>query len=177
MQSVLGAQIQQIHFFFEDVNDYQKAPPNFISQIMVSLDSTIYDDGDLIIRKGDHVENLDFIIKGSAMIIGTHVKPSGEKLRLNVVKLVEGSWFGDYNILFKLKSTFELEAKRLIGRSKSVTKLGDNKIQVFSLNCNKFLKISEQYPEFRRYCMMRANLRRAHFRQVYEENLHYYLLN
>jgi len=39
------------------------------------------------------------------------------------------------------------------------------------------MKICEEYPEYRRYCMMRANLRRAHFKQVFEENLHFYVLN
>jgi len=142
---------------------------------MVALDCTIYEEGDVIVRKGDHLEEIHFIIKGSSMVIGTHIKPDGEEVRLNVVMLREGSWYGDYNILFKLKSTFELVAKRFKG--KSITKLANDKIQIFSLKASKFLKICDEYPEFRRYCMMRANMRRAHFRQVFEENLHYFLLN
>ena len=52
------------------------------------------------------------------MLIGNYKSPSGKELRLNICALREGSWYGDYNILFKLKSTFDLVAKKFKGAGK-----------------------------------------------------------
>ena len=50
-------------------------------------------------------------------------------------------------------------------------------MQVFSLEKHKFMKVVHRYPSMRRWLRMRANLRRSHFKKVFEENRHIYLLN
>ena len=142
---------------------------------MVSFDSIIYDNDDAIVGKGDHLDDLFFIMQGSSMLVGTHTDQQGQEVRINVVRLSEGSWYGDFNIFFKQKSQYDLIAKKFKGAQ--ITKLSANKIQVFNIESAKFLAICEDYPEFHSFCMQRANLRYAHFKQVFEENLHYYILN
>ena len=39
------------------------------------------------------------------------------------------------------------------------------------------MDICAEYYEFRRYLLMRANTRRAHFIKVFHDNVHQYLLN
>ena len=46
-------------------------------------------------------------------------------------------------------------------------------IHVYKLDSLRFIDICNDYPDFRRYILMRANLRRAHFIKVFEENGHY----
>lgn len=94
-----------------------------------------------------------------------------------VVKLKEGSWFGDYQILLNVKSSFDLEAHEEKKSSKKrVHIIPPGKVQVFELDAEKFLKIINRYPEYRRKVLMRANLRRCHFMKVFRENKHIYLL-
>ena len=68
----MGKQIHRMRFFFEDFGDYQKAPEGFITKIMVSLDSTLFNEGDLIVRNGEHMEDIYFMNQGRAEIIGTY---------------------------------------------------------------------------------------------------------
>ena len=85
-----------MRFFFEDHCDYQKAPEAFIIKIMVSLDSTLFNEGDLIVENGEIMEEIFFINHGRAEIIGTFTKDEEEDVKVSVVELKEGSWFGDY---------------------------------------------------------------------------------
>ena len=98
---------------------------------------------------------------------------SEEIIRFPIVKLKEGSWFGDYQIMLNVRTMFELEAFRAPKKAKIQT----GKIHVFKLNDERFMKIINRYPEFRRWMLMRAKLRRCHFKKVFEENRHIYILN
>ena len=93
---------------------------------MVSFDSNIYDDGDAIVEKDDQLNDLFFIVQGSSMLVGIYKDPVGNEVRINVVQLKEGSWYGDPNIFFKYQSLYDLIAKKYKGRR--ITKLGSNKI-------------------------------------------------
>ena len=62
VQSVLKSQIKKLRFFFNDYKEEIKPPPGFEMQMMVSLESTLCDVGNLLVEKGQMVENLIFII-------------------------------------------------------------------------------------------------------------------
>ena len=107
-----------------------------------------------------------------------HKKQDDELIRIPIVKLKEGSWFGDYQIMLKVRSSWDLQAtKEPKDKGHSVAKIPPGLVQVFSLEKRKFKKIYHRYPPMRRWLRMRANLRRSHFRKVFEENRHIYLLN
>ena len=101
---------------------------------------------------------------------------SEEWYRIPAVTLRQGSWFGDYHILTSIKSNFELRASKAAkSHSGSTGRIGKNKVQIFQLNAEKFKEIVNHYPDFRRFLLLRANLRRTHWLKVYEENRHQWL--
>ena len=100
-----------------------------------------------------------------------------EIIRFPLVKLREGSWYGDYQIMLKVKSTWELEATKEPKHNDHFAKIPAGKMHVFTLEDKKFMKIVNKYPVFRRFMLMRSKMRRCHFRKVYEENRHIYILN
>ena len=57
------------------------------------------------------MEEIFFINHGRAEIIGTYKKKGEEEVKVSVVELKEGSWFGDYQILLNMKSNWDLIAK------------------------------------------------------------------
>ena len=63
---------------------------------MVSLDASRYEEGEIMVHKGEYMRDIIFIMKGSCDIYGTYQQLERELLRFKVVKLGEGSWFGDY---------------------------------------------------------------------------------
>ena len=97
------------------MNDKVYAPENFVSRLMVSFDSIIYDHDDCIVEKGEELDDLFFIMQGSSMLVGTFKNQQGTEVRINVVKLQEGSWYGDFNIFFKQRSQYDLIAKEYKG--------------------------------------------------------------
>ena len=100
-----------------------------------------------------------------------------EMIRFPLVKLREGSWYGDYQIMLNVKSTWELEATKEPKHNDHFAKIPAGKMHVFTLEDKKFMKIINKYPVFRRFMLMRSKMRRCHFRKVYEENRHIYILN
>ena len=78
--------------------------------IMVSLESSLYDIGDEIIQKGEKIRGLIFIINGHCDLYGIKRMSNDEKLKLKVVRLKTGSWYGDYQILLNTRSSWTLEA-------------------------------------------------------------------
>ena len=63
---------------------------------MISLESSLYDLGDLIVDKGEFLTDLIFIVQGECDLYGIDKLKNGDKIRQKVVRLKEGSWFGDY---------------------------------------------------------------------------------
>ena len=73
--------------------------------------------------------------------------------KLLIARLPECSWFGDYQILLDLESTFEMEAGKL---SKQDRENGANFIQIYKLKANVLIDLSGKYPQFRRFLLLRA---------------------
>ena len=57
-------------FFFYDFVENIKAPSNFVTKVMISLDSTIYNTGEQIVRMGQPIDSIIFFVQGGADMIG-----------------------------------------------------------------------------------------------------------
>ena len=71
VKATLIQYIETMNYFFAACEGC-KAPEGFIIKVMVSLDSSRYEHGDLIVKKGDVVKDLYFIMNGTCSIFGTH---------------------------------------------------------------------------------------------------------
>ena len=108
---------------------------------------------------------------GSIHLYGFHRFPgvNPETLRFKVVTLSSGSWFGDYQILLKISSFWEVE----VGRSandEQVRGLATYQSQLLEIDADKFRELIDQYPQFRSVVVTRANYRRTYWQKIYEEN-------
>ena len=78
-----------------------------------------------------------------------------------------------------LQCTSHWELKASAGSKKkgkgSTQQIGENKVQVFKLPKEKFKDAIDEYPSFRRFVFLRANLRRTNWKKVFEENRHQWL--
>lgn len=111
------------------------------------------------------MEDLILIEKGSCNLYGFQ-EYEGEVEKLLIARLFDHSWFGDYQILLEVESTFELEAGKV---SRQNLEEGTNFIQVYKINGSILNEISHKYPEFRRFLLLRASQRRSHFLKNFEE--------
>ena len=71
----------------------------FTRKILSKLNMRIYNPGDFVNKPGRHFEGLYFIYEGVVEIIDSTE-------RFVITKLPSGSFFGDYNIFFNVKSNF-----------------------------------------------------------------------
>ena len=88
--------------------------------------------------------------------------------------LHEGSWYGDCQVLLNVKSHWDMDV--VSQTKKHLNRIAADKALIFSIDAVRFMKIANKYPEFRRYLLTRANLRRAYFTKVFLENRHELLL-
>lgn len=110
ISTVLHFEIEKFQFFFEDFEGKgKKAPTDFVNQVLTNLDSRLYPIGQVIIEREHRVESLMLIQQGKCNLNGW-IDSRGEQLKVQVVRLLESSWFGDFQILLELDSSFELEA-------------------------------------------------------------------
>ena len=101
-------------------------------------------------------------------------KDTCEMFKFTLVTLHEGSWYGDYQVLLNTKSYWDMHV--CSPTKKHLNRIPSNKALLFSIDAERFMKIANKYPEFRRYLLTRANLRRAYFTKVFLENRHELLL-
>ena len=74
-----------------------------------------------------------------------------------------------------LQTTSSWEFKAIAGsveRKGSTGRIAKDKVQVFKLDSDEFVNIINEYPYFRRFVLMRANLRRMNWIKIFEENRH-----
>ena len=95
-------------------------------------------------------------------------------MRFHLVNLNEGSWFGDYQVLMNIPPKWDMHV--CSPTNKNVNRIASDKALIFNITAEKFMKICNRYPDYRRYILTRANLRRAYFTKIYVENRHELLL-
>ena len=95
-------------------------------------------------------------------------------MRFEMVTFSEGSWYGDYQVLIKTNTAYELSVKS--PTIKALNRIAEDQALIFEINGDKLIKICERFPNFKRFLLTRANLRRAYFTEVYLENRHELML-
>ena len=97
-ESVLHHERNVLDHFFEDRNGRNSASDHFVNAVVTQLESALYKAGDTIISAREPVRDLVFIANGTCKLYGSyHSKRDKEKLlKLCVVRLREGSWYGDF---------------------------------------------------------------------------------
>ena len=67
------------------------------------LRSAEYYPGDTIVKQGKEMKYVHFIVKGNAWLT---FDDKHNNLRYNITKLIEGSFYGEYQILMMMNSMF-----------------------------------------------------------------------
>lgn len=80
-------------------------------RVLTQLVTTMYKPGEVIIDLRSKVKDLIIIMKGECNLYGfSPAQNSEEPDKMHVVTLPEQSWYGDFQILLNLESSFSLEA-------------------------------------------------------------------
>ena len=96
-------------FFFEDFGGKNKASDAFMIQILTHLDSSLYSPGKIICDENQYVDQLVVVGQGKLNMYG-YYEHRGERKKMMILHLPEQSWYGDFQILLKRESSFQLEA-------------------------------------------------------------------
>lgn len=83
------------------------------------------------------------------------------------------SWYGDSIILLNIRSIFELRAT--LNKTSSESKQTKHQksrfskfVKIFKLSADKLHHLASEFPDFKRFLILRATRRRAHFIHVLE---------
>lgn len=72
------------------------------------------------------------------------------------IKLPERSWFGDYQVMMGVNSTWNLIAGKNNSSEQPLCK-------VMNIDAEIFRRYVNEYPDFRRFIILRSTVRRAYF--------------
>ena len=164
-------------FFFEDVIGKYKTTDEVMYAILTNLDSALYQPGEAIIKHMAKVDELILIQQGHCHLYGySKDKSSGMEQKVNFINLPRYSWYGDFQILLNLNSTFQMEAAGCNRSNNGKTKdeaynAKHNYVQVYRLSAKFLHNICQQYPNFKRFLLLRATERRSRFHKVFEEQI------
>mmetsp|Transcript_6488 Transcript_6488/g.5792 ORF Transcript_6488/g.5792 Transcript_6488/m.5792 type:complete len:175 (-) Transcript_6488:303-827(-) len=134
------------YFFFNDEYFGKQLDPFFIRKVISQLDAQIRPANTEMVKAGDKMVNLFFLYKGSWTVV--------EKSRKYAfLTLPQQSFFGDYQVLLNLKSSYYL----MTGETPQTS-------LVFSLDGQYFLDLCDEFPIAKKFMTFRALLRRNHFK-------------
>jgi len=134
------------HFFKEQKCNFQ-ASDRFIMKILSGLECRCFKPGEQIIKRGDKLQYLYFIFKGSALIMD-------EKEEKPLIVLPKYSWFGDYQIFMGSKSNV------------GVISSNDADTVCLCLDASKFLDHCKEHRGHYSFYLERSLARRRYWRRV-----------
>lgn len=169
----LGNLYQTFEFMFNDHRQKFKSPSNLIMKILTNLECNIYVFGSVVLERSSSLDSLLMVGKGTVNLIG-YDSIHGQEVSMIVTKLIQGSWFGDYEILNDKKSEYSLVSATRSYKNKTSH---DNYSQVYKLRAEKFQKFMRAYPQLRIQFMLRSKIRKAYWARCKMESLEANLLN
>ena len=111
---VLVNELEVFSYFFEDFVGVRRVPRIFMKNVLTNLTSSVFKQGDVIIKFGEKVKELIVISSGKCELYKPDEKVNGEQkisnLKILLARLPERSWFGDYQIMLELECMLQLEA-------------------------------------------------------------------
>lgn len=170
--SVLSNTINRFEFFFNDYNQNIHAPPLLIQRLVVEMNAHLIRKGDYLVKKDEPVEFLQLIYVGVAHLHG-YMDVHDETYRVNVATLKKGSWFGDYQIMVGVPSTWDLIAggDHEFDNTKKPKGMPSEHILVYTIKRDTLRRVLDRYPAFRSFVITRALTRRTYFTKMHEENM------
>lgn len=130
--------------------------------VVTKLKSQMHDPGDLIIERGQELKELHLVAQGKCELYGYFTDNTGEEFRALIVNLPTCSWYGDFQIMLDIKTTFELYASTEKPKDEGGF-FGNNnknsspdKILTYTLDADTLIELCKQYPVFRRFLLLRA---------------------
>ena len=147
-------------YFFNDLQFNIEAPKLYITKILSALSSLIVPIGENVRDIEKSMSYLYLLLEGDATLVGYDFV-QGTPVKFNVVKLPEGSWFGDYQIFRNQKSIWDLVSSPDPKKSSSHQFLH---IKVFLIKATYFLEILKIFPRYHDLLLLRATTREAYWR-------------
>lgn len=162
--SVLANTVNRFEFFFNDYNLNVHAPPLLVQSIVVEMNAHLIRKNDYLIKKDQYVDFLYFLYVGVAHLHG-FPEINGKTYRVNVATLKKGSWFGDYQIMVNVPSSWDLMAggDHEFDNTKKPKGMPKEHILVYTVHKDSLRKIMDRYPNFRSFLITRALTRRTYF--------------
>ena len=87
-------------------------------------------------------------------------------MKVTIVSLLESSWYGDFQILLDVESSFQLVAADYNHKDNPQFK---GFVHILSLKRTKLVKLCKMNPDWNDFLVIRASHRRSWFMQVLEE--------
>jgi len=158
-RSCMTHECKQMAYFFHDKIQHQKADIGLMRKMICALNCSMFEPGAVILEKGREVESVNFVFEGYANLINTYkIKDDmGEHEYGYSIRIPERSWFGDYQVLMDVPSTWCMVAGKKKGAENS------NMIKVMNIDAEIFRGYINEYPDFRRFVILRSTVRRAYF--------------
>ena len=154
--AVLKSYYDRYIFFFQDIVMNHQSGENFVRRILTSLDCQIFDSGSvstsIIVKAGKEVDHVYFIQKNKVDVVDA-------RGIFILSTLLEGSWFGDFNVFLELKSKFTYKASD-DGRQ------CNTQVMVMMCPAKTFRDICHEYPETENWMVNRSLMRRNHLFQT-----------
>mmetsp|Transcript_24382 Transcript_24382/g.28648 ORF Transcript_24382/g.28648 Transcript_24382/m.28648 type:complete len:274 (+) Transcript_24382:739-1560(+) len=127
---------------------------------------------ELIVEKGQVLEDLMFIYVGVAHLFG-YDEWNDETMRHKCITLKKGSWFGDYQILVGVPSEWDLVAggDSEFNISKKPKGMPRDHILIYKIPSARLITILDKYPLFRSFIVTRSLIRRSYFMKVKNDNM------
>ena len=139
-------------------------------QMLTNLKCRDYEEpGNIIIDDDKPVREFVIVAKGCCNLVGKFRDSKNQQRCAVVVQLPAQSWYGDFQIILNMKSTFELSSGVPMRRTKRMKKQKDFKTQIFTIGADKFRELLDEDAEFKRCVTLRATKRRAHFLSILKE--------
>lgn len=138
-----------VNFCFGDFKDrffvfFQDLEDGFVENILINLYPKRFRSNDIILRYENSPKFLALINKGTVVIEN---KGNAEQY----VQYSEGGYFGDYHILFKVKTSY-------------VYRVASEEVELMTIDKSKFIEICELFPKSAHLLRQRAYYRRKFIR-------------
>ena len=88
-------------------------------KVVTRLKIQHYRHGEKIVAKGDRMKDLIIVSKGTINLNGYFHDMRGNEFCTRIINLPRKSWYGDYQILLDMNSTFDVTADKVHNEKKN----------------------------------------------------------
>ncbi len=135
--------------------------------------------GDTLHKAGDQFDRVFFFGSESAMLTYYFKSEAHGRYELDIMRLPEGSYYGELCILLGTASYFSLKItpNHKDKKSEPITKNGQRVSIIYSIDADVFKELCQEYPEFSNNVYVRAEVREAYFKHMANKSIGEYSYN